>query len=57
MKEIMLSFVTGLLIGGLFQAVKLPVPAPPVLAGVMGIFGIFAGARLWTWLIEWWTSR
>ena len=57
MKEIILSLLTGFLIGGVFQAVKLPVPAPPVLAGVMGVVGIFAGARAWTWVVEWFANR
>ncbi len=57
MKELILSLVTGLFIGAVFQGFKLPVPAPPMLAGVMGIFGIYAGAKAWTWIVEWWASR
>ena len=46
------SFGTGLVFGLVFTALKLPLPAPPVLAGVMGIFGIWAGGKLWPMLVE-----
>ena len=48
MKAILLSIVTGVVVGGIFQALRLPVPAPPVLAGVAGIFGIWLGA----WIVR-----
>jgi len=41
-----LSLLTGLLVGGLFAFFEVPIPAPPNLAGVMGIVGIFLGYRL-----------
>ena len=37
MREILLSAVTGLGCGVVFAAFKLPVPAPPMFAGVAGI--------------------
>ena len=37
------SFIVGLL----FAALKLPIPAPPALAGIMGIVGIYLGFILW----------
>lgn len=43
---VVLSTVTGLLVGGLFAFFKVPIPAPPNLAGVMGIVGIFLGYQL-----------
>lgn len=46
------SFGTGLAVGLLFTALKLPLPAPPVLAGVLGIVGIWAGGKLWPVLVE-----
>jgi len=30
--------------GAFFAIVRLPIPAPPVLAGVAGIVGVWAGA-------------
>ena len=43
MIEILKSFGTGLIVGVLFTLLKLPLPAPAVLAGVVGIAGIFVG--------------
>ena len=39
----MLSFITGLITGGIFTLFKLPIPAPSALAGVIGIIGVFVG--------------
>ncbi|MBO8137804.1 MAG: XapX domain-containing protein [Desulfotomaculum sp.] len=43
LKEAVLALVVGLILGLIFARLKLPVPAPPTLAGVMGIVGIFLG--------------
>jgi XapX domain-containing protein len=43
MREIILSVMTGFACGVVFAAFKLPVPAPPVFAGVAGIVGLWAG--------------
>lgn len=43
MKEILLSIITGFGCGVIFAAFKLPVPAPPVFAGVAGIIGLWLG--------------
>lgn len=43
MKEILLSLGTGAVAGILFAALRLPVPAPPTLAGLAGIVGLFLG--------------
>lgn len=53
MKEILLSTVTGIVVGFIFALFRLPIPAPPVLAGVMGIFGIYIGVRLFQWISRW----
>lgn len=45
-KLVALSFVTGLLAGAAFKYLEAPIPAPPNLAGIMGIVGIYAGYRL-----------
>ncbi|MFZ8826055.1 MAG: XapX domain-containing protein [Candidatus Caldipriscus sp.] len=43
MKEIILAFLTGFITGAIFALLKLPVPAPQTLAGIMGIVGLFLG--------------
>lgn len=43
MKDILLSILTGFGCGVVFAAFRLPVPAPPVFAGVAGIIGLWLG--------------
>jgi len=45
-KEIIMTTVTGAGVGAIFALFKLPVPAPPVFAGVMGIVGLWIGYML-----------
>ncbi len=52
MKEILLSLLAGLIIGIVFKSLKLPLPAPPVLAGIMGIVGIFLGGLIFTQAVK-----
>ncbi|MDB4435940.1 DUF1427 family protein [Akkermansiaceae bacterium] len=47
MTTILAAIGTGLLVGLIFSAFKLPLPAPPVWAGIAGIVGIFLGGELW----------
>ncbi|MFV9510377.1 XapX domain-containing protein [Tepidibacillus sp. LV47] len=47
MKEILLSTLTGSIVGFIFAFFKLPIPAPPAIAGIMGIIGIFLGYQLY----------
>ena len=51
MKELGLALVAGVLVGVIFKAIKLPLPAPPVLAGIIGILGIYLGGMGYDWLI------
>jgi XapX domain-containing protein len=37
------ALFTGLLTGSVFAAVEAPIPAPPNLAGILGIVGIYLG--------------
>lgn len=46
MKEVILAFFVGLLIGIIFKFVKLPVPVPHGLAGLVGLIGMFVGANV-----------
>lgn len=47
MKEFILSFVAGWIVGVLFGWLQLPLPAPPLM-GFVGALGILLGA----WSIE-----
>ena len=38
--------VTGVVVGAVFASLRIPIPAPPNLAGIMGIVGIWLGYRL-----------
>lgn len=44
--EIIKATAVGLVTGAVFSIFKLPIPAPPVLSGIMGIVGIFLGYLL-----------
>lgn len=46
MKDIILSIITGTVCGVVFALLKLPVPAPPVISGLMGIFGLWLGYKI-----------
>ncbi len=46
MKEALMSLAVGVAVGLIFRAMKLPVPAPPALEGVLGIVGIFLGYKV-----------
>ena len=46
---LVLSLLTGVLAGAVFRFLQIPIPAPPNLAGIMGIVGIYAGYKLVTY--------
>ncbi len=50
MKEILLALLTGLIVGFIFALFKLPIPAPPAVAGVAGIVGIYIGFKVYLWV-------
>lgn len=50
MNEVVLSVLAGGAVGILFSAMKLPIPSPPVLSGVMGIVGVYLGSQAWGWI-------
>lgn len=43
MSEVIVATLTGFAVGVLFSFLRLPIPAPPVLPGVMGIVGVYLG--------------
>ena len=52
MIELLMALATGMVVGIIFSFLKLPIPAPPVLSGIVGIFGIFAGGLAYQWITE-----
>lgn len=52
MQEVLLATLAGFIVGVLFSAIKLPIPAPPVLSGIMGIVGVYLGAQAYQFIIE-----
>lgn len=43
LKEWGMAFAAGLVVGVVFTLLGFPLPAPPTLGGVMGIFGVYLG--------------
>jgi XapX domain-containing protein len=46
MSIVIKALITGIVCGAVFSALKLPIPAPPALAGIAGIIGIYLGYLL-----------
>ena len=44
MGPVIIATLTGFAVGLLFSFLRLPIPAPPVLPGVMGIIGVYLGS-------------
>ncbi|UOE55392.1 XapX domain-containing protein [Bacillus sp. CMF12] len=53
MKIVLLSILTGFLVGFVFAFMKLPIPAPPALPGIMGIVGIYLGFKAYEVILPW----
>lgn len=45
-KDIILCSFTGAVVGGIFAALKLPVPVPHYFPAVMGIVGMWVGSGI-----------
>jgi XapX domain-containing protein len=43
MRDVLMTTMVGAATGGIFSLFKLPIPAPPVFAGLMGIVGLWIG--------------
>lgn len=54
MSKIIESLLVGLVVGIVFGSMDLPIPAPRVLAGVMGIAGIYGGYTLINLVMQNW---
>ncbi|WP_054636304.1 MULTISPECIES: XapX domain-containing protein [Bacillaceae] len=51
MQEVIYALLTGAVVGFLFALLRLPIPAPPAFAGIMGIVGIFLGYKIFQWIL------
>jgi XapX domain-containing protein len=51
-KKLLLSILAGIVIGVVFKFLRLPLPAPPVLAGVLGIFGVYIGGVVFDYILK-----
>lgn len=51
MQQLFLALLAGFIVGIIFAAIRLPIPAPPALAGVMGIIGIYLGYKVFEWVM------
>lgn len=47
-----LSLITGIIVGLVFGLIKLPIPAPDRIEGILGIVGIFLGYILIKFFIK-----
>jgi len=45
------AIMAGLSVGLLFSWLKLPLPAPPTLTGILGAAGVFLGSVLYNYLL------
>lgn len=56
MRELILALVGGIGVGVLFGAIKVPIPGPASLSGVLGAIGLYTGMQLFILisdLIKW----
>ncbi|WP_404328895.1 XapX domain-containing protein [Mesobacillus maritimus] len=52
MRELILALFAGVIVGIVFKFIKLPLPAPPVLPGVIGIVGVYLGGVAGSWILQ-----
>jgi XapX domain-containing protein len=45
-KLTLVALSVGLVMGGVFKFLRVPMPAPPELPGLMGIVGVYLGYKL-----------
>lgn len=54
MKEVVFALLAGAIVGIVFKLIRLPIPAPPVLSGVVGIVGVYLGGMAGQWIMQHW---
>ena len=53
LRDVLMATLVGIIVGLIFARLKLPIPAPPTVAGVMGIVGLFLGYVIATRWFGW----
>lgn len=43
---LLMAFITGAILGAIFNYFKLQIPAPPTVAGIVGVIGVYVGYKL-----------
>ena len=46
MSTMFLGTLAGIILGALFKKLRLPLPAPATLAGVLGVLGVLLGSMI-----------
>ncbi|KRQ85828.1 hypothetical protein ABG79_02392 [Caloramator mitchellensis] len=46
MSAIFFGTLAGVILGAIFKKLRLPLPAPPTLAGVLGVLGVLLGSMI-----------
>ena len=57
MQQLLISLAVGLAIGVIFRLLKLPVPVPHGLGGLIGLVGMFIGSEVVAVVIQSATSK
>ncbi|EJB5574055.1 DUF1427 family protein [Citrobacter freundii] len=52
MSEVFIALLVGIVTGLIFSIFKLPIPAPPVLSGIVGIVGIYIGSKGYHFIMQ-----
>ena len=50
--DVFYAALAGLAAGLFFSWLKLPLPAPPTLSGIVGAVGVFGGSVIYRWLFS-----
>lgn len=50
--DAVIATLAGLSVGILFTLIKLPIPAPPYLPGVMGVVGVYMGGIIGNYVLS-----
>ncbi len=52
----LLSLLTGIAVGIIFRLFRLPIPAPAVIEGIMGVVGLWVGFEVGSVVLRHWPT-